>query len=246
MLVKAGSTNVTTYFHLRLAADGTDATGITITELDLQYVRSGATPAAKVDASALAATDTAHTDNSAIEVDATDQPGLYRVDWPDAAFAAGVREVVLTVLHSTTFAEHLHVQITGFDAGVGVTLEDGAITAAKVGAAAIEATAFHADAIAAIQADLATAAEVADVQTAADAIQAVTDALVAAQAEPTGVPAANESPVDKIAYLFMALRNRVDVTATKKTFYDDGGTAEFEKDLSDNGTTYTETKVNAP
>lgn len=111
MNVAGGSTNVTTYFVLRLKADGTEATGLTITDLDLQYCRSGSTPAAKADATALAATDTAHTDNYAIEIDATDQPGLYRVDWPDAAFAAGVPEVILTLKHTSCFTEHLRVSI---------------------------------------------------------------------------------------------------------------------------------------
>jgi hypothetical protein len=112
MEVLAGSTDVTTYFKLRLAADGTAATGLTITDLDLQYVRSGATPAAKVDATALAAANSAHGDNQAIEVDATDQPALYRVDWPDAAFASGVREVILTVKHASIFTEELRVNLT--------------------------------------------------------------------------------------------------------------------------------------
>ena len=113
MLVAGGSTNVTTYFALRLSADGKAATGLTITDFDLQYVRSGAAPSAKVDATALAATDSAHADNKAIEIDATDQPGLYRVDWPDAAFAAGVREVILSVKVATAFTEHLRVEIDG-------------------------------------------------------------------------------------------------------------------------------------
>jgi hypothetical protein len=109
--VTGGDINVTTYFALRLTADGTAATALTITNFDLQYVRSGVAPTAKVDATALSATDSAHGDNQAIEIDATDQPGLYRVDWPDAAFAVGVKEVVLTVKVATTFAEHLAVQI---------------------------------------------------------------------------------------------------------------------------------------
>jgi hypothetical protein len=125
MTVTGGSTDVTTYFSLRLAADGTEATGLTITNFDLQYVRSGATPAAKVDATALAATDSAHADNKAIEIDATDQPGLYRVDWPDAAFAAGVKEVILTVKCATAFTEHLRVMI---DAPVNVTTLGGSAT----------------------------------------------------------------------------------------------------------------------
>ena len=78
-----------------------------------------------------------------------------------------------------------------------------------------------------------------------DAIKTETDKIDAAHAEPTGVPAVNETPLNKIAYLFMALRNQVDVTSTKKTYYDDGGTGEWEKDLSDDGTTYSESEANA-
>lgn len=118
MLVMAGSTDVTTYFHLRLAADSTDATGLSITDIDLQYTRSGATPAAKVDATALAAADSAHSDNKAIEIDGTDQPGVYRVDWPDAAFASGVREVILTVKCATVFTESLRVQLAAIPANI--------------------------------------------------------------------------------------------------------------------------------
>lgn len=112
MIVAAGSTDVTTYFVLRLAADGTELTGATITDMDLQYVRSGAAPSAKVDATALDAANSAHADNKAIEIDGTDQPGLYRVDWPDAAFAAGVDEVILTVKYPTAFTEHLRVELS--------------------------------------------------------------------------------------------------------------------------------------
>jgi len=111
MKVSGGQTNVTTYFALRNTADGLATTAATITDIDLQYVRSGALPVAKVDATALAATDSAHADNKAIEIDATDQPGLYRIDWPDAAFAAGVTEVILSVKLTGSFTEHLAVQI---------------------------------------------------------------------------------------------------------------------------------------
>jgi len=87
--------------------------------------------------------------------------------------------------------------------------------------------------------------DAANLPTDIDAIKAITDLLTAAHAEPTGVPAVNETPLDKLAYLFMALRNQITVTSTKKTFYDDGGAAEWEKDLSDDATTYTETEANA-
>jgi len=112
MQVTGGDTNVTTYFMMRLTTDGTAATGLTITTFDLQYTRTGAAPATKVDATALALTSTVHTDNKMIEVDSTSSPGLYRVDWPDAAFAVGVTQVHLNLKYdSTVFAESMVVDI---------------------------------------------------------------------------------------------------------------------------------------
>lgn len=70
--------------------------------------------------------------------------------------------------------------------------------------------------------------------------------LNTAHAEPTGAPAANETPLDKLAYIFAALRNRVTVTASLKTFYDDAGTPLYTKTLSDNGTTFTESEAATP
>jgi hypothetical protein len=75
----------------------------------------------------------------------------------------------------------------------------------------------------------------------------VVDALATdTYAEPTGVPAATDDLATKISYIYMALRNRLDITASKKQFYDDGGAVEWEKDLSDDGTTYSESEANAP
>lgn len=65
-------------------------------------------------------------------------------------------------------------------------------------------------------------------------------------AEPTGVPPATINLATKIGFIYMALRNRIDVDATDKTFYDDGGLAEWKKALSDDGTTYTEAEASTP
>lgn len=121
MIVKGGSVDVTTYFAMRLVATGADATALTISDFDLQYTRTREVPTAKVDAVALAATNTAHTDNRGIEVDATDQPGLYRFDWPDAAFATGT-EVILSIKHTSCFTEHLRVTLVAYDFADGVRL----------------------------------------------------------------------------------------------------------------------------
>lgn len=74
----------------------------------------------------------------------------------------------------------------------------------------------------------------------------VVDALATdTYAEETGVPPATDTLAGKISRLHMALRNRVDVTATKKTFYDDAGNPEWEQDVSDDGTTYSQSEANA-
>lgn len=111
MNVAPGSQDVTTYFAMWLVSTGGEATGLAPTDFDLQYVRSGVAPSVKVDATALASAGATHVDNSVIEVDATDQPGLYRIDWPDAAFASGAREVLLTAKCAAAWTETLRVAL---------------------------------------------------------------------------------------------------------------------------------------
>ena len=94
--VKKGATDQTFYFKLVDSAAGTPETGLTITNIDATYVRNRAA-AVKNDLTALAAADSAHADNKGIEVDSTNAPGLYRIDFPDAAFATGVDKVILAV-----------------------------------------------------------------------------------------------------------------------------------------------------
>jgi hypothetical protein len=105
------STDNSFIFDLVLAAGGAAATGLTYADLDLTYCRVGSAPAAKVDAVELALVSTAHTDNGAIELDSTYQPGAYRVDFPDAAFAIGKSTVRLTVTSATTTPKHIDVDL---------------------------------------------------------------------------------------------------------------------------------------
>ena len=89
MRVAAGSTDVSTLFDL-------GETPLTITDLDLYYTRVGSDMSSKADCDALANAHATHTDNSGYEVGGN----LYRIDWPDEAFAIAApqpREVVLTV-----------------------------------------------------------------------------------------------------------------------------------------------------
>ncbi len=109
--ITKGSTDVTRYAFVVDDGDGSPETGATITNFNLQYTRVGEAPVTKVDATALAATGSDHADNKMKEVDGTDSKGLYRVDWPDAAFAIGAEGVILTVTSSDAF-QPTHEAIT--------------------------------------------------------------------------------------------------------------------------------------
>ncbi|HWH74775.1 MAG TPA: hypothetical protein VNV16_10995 [Methylibium sp.] len=78
------------------ASTGEPVTGLTIANLDATYTRTRSA-AVKNDLTALGSASAAHADNQAIEVDATNAPGLYRIDYPDAAFALGAAFVTLTI-----------------------------------------------------------------------------------------------------------------------------------------------------
>lgn len=72
------------------------------------------------------------------------------------------------------------------------------------------------------------------------AIKAATDQLVSAQAELSGVPAANATPLEKLNWVFTRMRNRRTQTSTTETIYkDDGGTALATSTKSDNGSVLT-------
>jgi len=157
--ILAGSTDVTLYADLVLAATGAPATALDVTTLDLQYTRTRAAAAAKADATLLAAANSAHTDGGAFEINATYSPGMYRVDWPDAAFAAGAAFVELCVTGATLLPWRATVMIDA-----GRTLADGAITTAKFAAGAIDAAAIADNAIdaGALAGNCITAAKIAD------------------------------------------------------------------------------------
>ena len=111
MRIYPGAVDQTTYFVLRDTTTGEGKTALDVTTIDLTYTRDRTAPAAKADATALAATDSVHADNKAIEVDTTDAPGLYRIDWPDAAFATGAERVQLTVKAAGVYTETMEVEL---------------------------------------------------------------------------------------------------------------------------------------
>lgn len=162
----------------------------------------------------------AYTTPSVTEVDATNMPGVYRLLLDeDMTIGAGndSEEVCLHITHSgmAPVTRTFELYRAKITAGDTLSTASGLITDIGTNAKA------------------SVNAEVLDVLN--------TDTF----AEPTGVPAASDTLAEKIGVLYMMARNKVTVTSTKKTFFDDGDAAEFEQDLSDDGTTYTQSECNA-
>jgi len=247
------------------ATDGVTAeTGLTISQADIRLSKNGGNIAQSNNAAGATHDELGYYD---VPLDTTDTNTLGTLKllisesgalpvWQDFMV------VPSNVWDSLFGADKLQVHADEITAGL--------ITAAAIATNAIDADAVAADAVSEIQSGLATAAALATVDGIVDAILVDTDTTIpgligalnnlsAAEvnaevldvlnvdtfAEPSGVPAATATLATKLGYLFMALRNQVTVTASKKTFFDDGGSAEWEKDLSDDGTTYTETEANA-
>lgn len=221
MIVTKGAADITTYIMIVDSATGAPETGITIANLDMQYTRNVTAPVAKVDMVALAATNTAHTDNRGIEIDATSSPGLYRVDWPDAAFASGADKVILVVTGTGFAPSVLIVELVNYDTqaalatptnitagtittATNVTTVNGlaanVITAASIANGAIDAATFAAGAIdaAALAADASTeinAAVLAILGTPAGASMSADIAAIEAQTDDIGAAGAGLTAV---------------------------------------------------
>lgn len=94
--MEQGKTSVTSYVVLRDTNDLSPKTGLTAAQISIGYMRPRSLPV-WAEATALGAVDTAFSAGKVIEVDSSGLPGVYRVDWPDAAFVAGVDQVMLAV-----------------------------------------------------------------------------------------------------------------------------------------------------
>ena len=127
-LVKA-STDVTVYVFIQddTATDGSGLTGLVYNSAGLTcyYVRSLAA-AAQLTLATQTVTG-AHSDGGFVEVDATNLPGVYRLDLSDTIVATGVDSVLVMLKGATNMAPVLtEIQLTDFDLNDGVR---GALTA---------------------------------------------------------------------------------------------------------------------
>ena len=182
--VKRDATDQTFYFKLVDDTTGSAKSGLTVTAIDATYVRTRAA-AVKNDLTAAASADSAHADNTAFEVDATNAPGLYRIDFPDAAFASGtgVSQVILITTHASSDPA---MQLVSLVANINGELAVDSITSSVIAAGAITAAKFASDAITAsvVAANAITAAKIATgaITSAKFAADAITSSVVAAGA----------------------------------------------------------------
>jgi len=242
-IVKKDSVDVTRYVMLVDSATGAPETGYTITNLDLQYTRNQDSPAVKVDATALAAINSAHGDNKAFEVDSTSSPGLYRIDWPDAAFATGVDKVILVVSGTGLHPAVEEIQLVDIDVEdsvrAGLTSLPNAAADAAGGLVISDAGGLDVDAVAAAIATILT-----DYATDAD-VSAVIDALTTdANAELAALPGATPTMLEMLQFVYQYFRHKKTATATQeKLFKLDDTTVLGTAGLSDDGTTFAKTEM---
>jgi hypothetical protein len=216
MNIKPASINVSINLQMVDATDGhTPETGLAITDIDMTYIRPGAA-AVKADATALAAVADPHADNKAIEIGAANAPGVYRFDFPDAAFASGVSFVTLAVVCAGCQPVCVNVTLSAAQTGdcytvvTDVTSGNAAISN-DIGAIAEDVTSIFAD---------------------TDEMQAG----LASPAEPSGLAATG---YEMLHQLFGRFFYKNTMTATKLTSYDSADAANTEQTIVDDGTTQT-------
>jgi hypothetical protein len=113
--IPAYSTSKSVYIRI-VSAVGAPMTGLAFDTAGLlaSYARSKAARVAITPAT-LAAITTAWTSGGFKEVDATNMPGVYRLDIPNAALLGGVDQVEVTVWKSATFHGSVTINLSTED-----------------------------------------------------------------------------------------------------------------------------------
>lgn len=114
--IKKGATSQSLYFEVMdsTSTTGGRKTGLVFNTASLTgyYVRNGGSAVA-ITLATLAAANSAWSSGGFKEVDATNMPGVYRLDVPDAAFASGAESVVVTIRGATGMVQVSYdVQLT--------------------------------------------------------------------------------------------------------------------------------------
>jgi hypothetical protein len=128
-LLEQAAVDRTVYF-MALDATGSPVTGLTSasTGIVASYLRPRGTRQA-ISLSDLTNPDDAHSDGGMDEVDATNMPGLYRLDLPDAAVAAGAEYVIVFVTADDMEPAVGTIDLSRLGRGVSGSVNDASATA---------------------------------------------------------------------------------------------------------------------
>ena len=113
MQIAAGTQNVSVQVPMVDITDGfTAEPALTPGDFDIAYSRPHVAPV-KADCVALAspAVDDPHLDNGVFEIDNTNMIGVYRLDIPDAVFAVGEENALVSLTHASCRTVYIHVQL---------------------------------------------------------------------------------------------------------------------------------------
>lgn len=107
--VRAGAISVSVPFTLTKTVDGTEQTGKTAADMTASYLLQGGTRTAII-LSDLVAVNSVWSSGGVKEIDATNMPGLYRLDVPNAAFT-GADWVVISVKVASCFVYYVFLAL---------------------------------------------------------------------------------------------------------------------------------------
>lgn len=118
-IIKKGATSQSVYFEI---LDSTSTTGgrktglaYNTASLTAYYARNGGSATA-ITLATLAAANSAYSSGGFKEVDATNMPGVYRLDLPNAAVASGADSVAVTLRGATGMVQaSIDIQLTAVD-----------------------------------------------------------------------------------------------------------------------------------
>lgn len=260
-LVKKGATSQSIYFEV---LDSTSTTGgrktglaYNTSSLTAYYVRNGGSATA-ITLATLAAANSAWSSGGFKEVDATNMPGLYRLDVPDAALASGAESVVITIKGATGMVQVSYdVQLVAIDpqdsvrAGLTALPNAAAEAAGGLYTRGTGAGQINQDANGRIDVSLKAILGTTLTETAGQIAAAfkqffdisspsgTANSLTSNRSEPgQGAPAASTSALAKIDYLYKAWRNRKTQTSSAyKLYADDATTVDQKAAVSDDATT---------
>ncbi len=109
--ILAGSTSLSTVIILRSTTDNTETTGKVASNMTGSYLRQGGVRVS-ISLSDLAAVNSSYSSGGVKEIDSTNQPGLYRLDIPDAAIATGADWVTISIKVSGCYVFHERFSLT--------------------------------------------------------------------------------------------------------------------------------------